>query len=360
MKFGINFFPVVDPDAKTATDYYDESLGLVELAEELGFEHVQTVEHYFSPYGGYSPDPVTFLTAAAARTSRIRIATGAVIAAFTHPIKLAGKLAMLDHLSHGRLDAGFGRGFLPDEFAAFGIPMEESRARFAETVEAVRRLWTEENVVWDGEFHRFGPVTMLPRPFQAPHPPIFVASATSPESCAASGSAGYHLQVVPSVTSRETLQDNISRYRAAWNDAGHPDQPRIQIKYTAYLSENREEALAAGEMYERNYIEKMAGAIASWASTRSDQYPGYENFVDKVGAYDFAASLRDNKVLAGTPDDVTEQIATIAEWFGDDLCVSMQFNPGAMPIAQSRKAMHLFGEHVMPAFSGSRVLEGAR
>lgn len=83
MKFGVNFFPVIDPAQKSATAYYEETLRLVELAEALDFEHVQTVEHYFTGYGGYSPDPVTLLTAMAARTSRIRIASGAVVPAFT-------------------------------------------------------------------------------------------------------------------------------------------------------------------------------------------------------------------------------------------------------------------------------------
>ena len=360
MEFGVNFFPVVDPAEKSATEYYDESLRLTKVAEALGFEHVQTVEHYFSAYGGYSPDPVTFLAAVAAQTTRIRVVTGAVIAAFTHPLKLAGKLAMLDHLSHGRLDVGFGRGFLPDEFEAFQVPMDSSKARFAETVEAVRRLWTEEDVVWDGQFHQFGPVSMLPRPYQQPHPPVFVASATSAESCAAAGTAGHHLQVVPSVTSREALQENIAGYRAAYAAAGHPGTPRIQIKYTCYLSEDRSEALVAGAHYEQNYIDKMAEAIASWASTRSDAYPGYEKFIDKVRAFDFKKSLQDHKVLAGTADDVRGQLETIREWFGDDLCVSLQFNPGAMPFSQSLNAIELFGREVMPHFTAVGALQEVR
>jgi len=99
MKFGIGFFPVFDPSKKSAATYYEETIHLAELADRLGFDHVQTVEHYGSGYGGYSPDPVTLLAAIAARTERIRITTGAVIPAFIHPLKLAGKLAMLDNLS---------------------------------------------------------------------------------------------------------------------------------------------------------------------------------------------------------------------------------------------------------------------
>ncbi|MFG2993533.1 LLM class flavin-dependent oxidoreductase [Streptomyces sp. NPDC048257] len=356
-EFGVNFFPVVDPAVKSATSYYDETLRLIELAESLGFTQAQTVEHYFSAYGGYSPDPVTLLAAAAARTSRIRIATGAVVPAFTHPVKLAGKLAMLDHLSHGRLDVGFGRAFLPTEFAAFGIPMDESRDRFAEGVEAVRQLWTTEDLVWEGRFHQFGPVTLLPRPYQRPHPPVFIASATSAQSCAAAGAAGHHLQVVPSVTSAEQLAGMLDAYRSAWDGAGHPPgERRIQIKFTCYLGTDREEAHRQAEFYERQYVEHMARAVAPLAAGGSADYPGYEKFLDKAKNYEFQASLAANKVLAGNPDDVREQIAAVRGQFGADLSFSLQFNPGGLAFARSATAMELFAAHVMPAFAGQ---EGA-
>ncbi|MFD8462306.1 LLM class flavin-dependent oxidoreductase [Streptomyces antimycoticus] len=350
-EFGVNFFPVVDPVVKSATDYYDETLQLIERAEFLGFTQAQTVEHYFTPYGGYSPDPVTLLTAAAARTTRIRLATGAVVPAFTHPVKLAGKLAMLDHLSHGRLDVGFGRAFLPTEFAAFEIPMDESRARFAEGVEACRQLWTTEDLVWEGRFQRFGPVTLLPRPYQKPHPPIFIASATSAESCAAAGSAGHHLQVVPSVTSAEQLASMLGAYRAAWDATGHdPTARRIQIKFTCYLSRDAHEARRLGEFYERTYTEHMAAAVAPLATGKSADYPGYDKFLEKAKNYDFATSLAADKVLAGDPDGVTRQIRAIRERFGEDLSFSLQFNPGGLDFATAAAAMDLFAAEVMPAF----------
>ncbi|MDF3290501.1 LLM class flavin-dependent oxidoreductase [Streptomyces silvisoli] len=356
MEFGLNFFPVFAPERKTAAEYYREVLDLSVLAERHGFEHVQTVEHYGSPYGGYSPDPVTLLTAIAARTERIRITTGAVIPAFTHPLKLAGKLAMLDNLCGGRLDVGFGRGFLPDEFDWFGIPIDESRRRFTEGVEACRRLWSEENVTWEGEFYRFGPITLLPRPVQNPHPPIFVASASSPESCAQAGTDGYHLQIVPSIVSHEVMLEMLDSYRRSWAAAGRPaGAGRVQVKYTCYLSEDRAQALEWGERFENNYIDLMTGAIASWAATTSADYKGYEKLIDKVRTYDFTKSLNDHKVLAGTPAEVTEQLTAIRGWFGDDITVSLQLNPGYMPYEDSRRALELFADHVAPHFGNADV-----
>src|SRR5207248_5053141 len=107
MKFGLNFFPSFRASDYSTAEYFAQCLRLAERADQLGFNSVKTVEHYFFDYGGHSPNPVAFLSAVAARTRRIRPITGAVIPAFNHPVKLAAELAMLDNLSQGRLDAGF-------------------------------------------------------------------------------------------------------------------------------------------------------------------------------------------------------------------------------------------------------------
>ena len=107
MQFGVQFFPAVDHTDKSAADYYAESLAIAEEAECLGFTHARTVEHYFNRYGGYSPNPIVFLSAASQRTKTIRLVTGAVLPVFNHPFKLAGEIGMLDGISSGRFDVGF-------------------------------------------------------------------------------------------------------------------------------------------------------------------------------------------------------------------------------------------------------------
>ena len=119
MEFGLQFFPDVGPDEKSAQQYWNECLDLVDLCDELGYAQVRTVEHYFEPYGGYSPSPHVFLTAASQRTSKGRLLTGAVLPIFNHPLKIAGEIGMLDAISNGRLDCGFGRAFLPHEFQRY-------------------------------------------------------------------------------------------------------------------------------------------------------------------------------------------------------------------------------------------------
>jgi len=155
MEFGVQFFPSVGPELKSAEQYWGEALQLTQHAEQLGFASVRTVEHYFHPYGGYSPDPLIFLTAAAAMTKKIRLITGAVLPVFNNPLKLAGQIGMVDAISKGRVEIGFARAFLPHEFARFGVAMDESRARFDEGLEQVTRLLESENVTAKGRFHSF-------------------------------------------------------------------------------------------------------------------------------------------------------------------------------------------------------------
>ncbi|MGW4781906.1 LLM class flavin-dependent oxidoreductase [Streptomyces filamentosus] len=358
MKFGINLFPTTGPADKSAVAHFDDALRLAVLAEELGFHHVKTVEHYFFDYGGYSPDPVTFLAAAAARTRRIRLITGAVIPAFTHPVKLAGQLAMLDNLSHGRLDVGFARGFLPDEFAAFEIPMDESRERFEEGVEACERLWSDEDVVFRGRFHTFGPVTLLPRPAQRPRPKVLVAASITPESCEAAGRAGRGLMLVPSINKPERTREMIDLYWSARAEAGHdPAGGEIHLSYSSYLHEDGATARERGRGYSAYTNSKMVEAVSAWAHTRSGDYDGYQRIVAKVNSANFDKQVDEGKALVGSPEQVRAQVRQIREWYGD-CTVSLQVISGNMPYEESVRTMRLFAQEVMPEFTAPESAAG--
>ena len=109
--------------------YFAESLRLCSLVDDLGYGHIRTVEHYFEPYGGYTPNPHIFLVAAAQRTKKARLVTGAVLPVFNHPLKVAGEIGMVDAMSNGRLECGFARAFLPHEFTRFGVPVDSMELR---------------------------------------------------------------------------------------------------------------------------------------------------------------------------------------------------------------------------------------
>src|SRR6202007_994317 len=197
MQFGVQFFPDVRPEDRSAEQYFREALDLAEEADGLGFTHIRIVEHYFHYYGGYSPNPMVFLAAAAQRTRHARLVTGAVLPAFNHPLKLAGEIGIVDAISGGRLDVGFARAFLPHEFRRFGRSPDESVARFREGVEQIELLLTRENVTHRGGFHTIENTTSLPRPTQKPRPKFYVAALNTVDSFAFAGRMGYSVMAIP-------------------------------------------------------------------------------------------------------------------------------------------------------------------
>src|SRR5487761_2232556 len=197
MEFGMQFFPCVGPDQKSGAQYFDECLRLVDHADRYGWAHVRTDEHYFRPYGGYTPNPVVFLSAAAQRTKNARLVTGAVLPAFNNPLKLAGEIGMLDAISGGRFDVGFARAFLPHEFRRSNISPDESVARYREGIEQIDLLLREESVTHHGRFHTLDGVTSLPRPTQQPRPKFYVAATVTQETFEYAGRNGYSIMAVP-------------------------------------------------------------------------------------------------------------------------------------------------------------------
>ncbi|MCM3924069.1 LLM class flavin-dependent oxidoreductase [Frankia sp. AiPs1] len=350
MLAGINFFPTVSPAEKPAVQFFDECLELSVLADRLGYHSVKIVEHYFYPYGGYSPDPVTFLAAVATRTERIRLVTGASVPAFNHPIKLAGQLAMLDNICHGRLDVGFARAFLPGEFEAFEISMDSSRARHQEGIAAILRLWQEEEVVWDGTFHRFGPVTMLPRVYQQPTPPVFIAATSTPESFVWAGSQGFNLMFIPFTSTNEKIAELLALYRGARLAAGYtPGSERIQMGIHCFVDTDGDRARREAAEYYADYVEKMVHTWEAYMTARPEQYAGYADMIAGMRKKSLATLEENAQVYVGTPGQVREQVAATFEVFGT-VEPSMQINFAAMPFADACRTMELFAAEVMPAF----------
>jgi natural product biosynthesis luciferase-like monooxygenase protein len=351
MRFGVNFFPSFLPEQKFGNQYFAECLNLCELADRLGFASIRIVEHHFKPYGGYSPNPIVFLSAASQRAPRVRLVTGAVVPAFNHPLKYAAELAMLDCISNGRLDAGFARAFLPDEFEAFGVSVDDSRPRYEEGIAACVRLWTEENVSFQGRFHSFENVTVLPRPVQQPHPPIWIAAIGTPESFEWAGRMGYNLMFVPYVSDFEQLAGLIRLYRESWRAGGHPPGAE-KVTYSAhcYVAETHAEALRgvrpAWEQYHRIFHERLK----SWVGNPSPQYRNYDKIAALVDQFTFEQMVAERRIFVGTPDEVAEQFAWARELFGDAQ-PSLQVNFANLTEAEGRRTLELLAERVLPRFA---------
>ena len=155
-----------------------DALEQIELADASGLDYVWEVEHHFLEEYSHSSAPEVFLAAASQRTRRIRLGHGIVQApsAVNHPARIAERVATLDLVSDGRVDFGTGEASSAAELGGFGVPREAKRAMWAETLDAVTRMFAEQPFAgYDGDFFSMPPRYVLPRPLQKPHPPLWVA-----------------------------------------------------------------------------------------------------------------------------------------------------------------------------------------
>jgi alkanesulfonate monooxygenase SsuD/methylene tetrahydromethanopterin reductase-like flavin-dependent oxidoreductase (luciferase family) len=350
MQFGVQFFPDVRPEEKSGETYFQETLDLAEEADRLGFSHIRIVEHYFHYYGGYSPNPIVFLAAAAQRTGRARLVTGAVLPAFNHPLKLAGEIAMLDALSRGRLDVGFARAFLPHEFRRFGRSPDESVARFREGIEQVDLLLSRENVTHHGRFHTIENTTSLPRPTQRPRPKFYVAALNTPDSFEFAGRMGYSVMAIALVA--EKMRPLLAAYREAWKAAGHPGAGEVMIAFHMFCDPDGERARAIAAPLVDAYLGSLVEAASDWlGGPTSKDYPGYDKVIAALRASNAAAQIASGGAWVGTPDEIAATIARLQREFGGFEHASLQVNFNTMPYAAALASMRLFAGEVMPRFT---------
>ncbi len=171
--FGVFDQPIPPPDE--VADAAEHLLVEAELAESVGFDGCWLPERH-ARTETFFPATITLLAALAARTKRVDLATTVMMPTFHHPVHLAEQLAMVDHLSRGRLIFGAGVGYHEDYFRLFGVPMEGRGRRFEETLAVIDGVWTKERFSFDGEFYQYDDVQLTPKPYQQPRPPIWIGA----------------------------------------------------------------------------------------------------------------------------------------------------------------------------------------
>src|ERR1700733_2915195 len=348
MKFGVQFFPNFRPSDKSAAEYFAQSLAIAEEAETLGYSHARSIEHYFERYGGYSPNPIAFLSAVAARTKTIRLVTGAVVPAFNNPLKLAGENGMLDAIANGRFDVGFARAFLPHEFRRFRISPDESVARFREGLEQVELLLTQEHVSHHGEFHSFDDVPSLPRPTQKPRPKFFIASTRTADSFEFAGRAGHALMSIPI----GPLKDLIPIYRKAWREAGHPGDDEVMIAFHMFCHPDARLAREIPRKQFEDYFAALFESAGEWTKgTSSKDYKGYDESIARMKNFTLENQIESRGALVGTPDEIKAIIRRLEDSVGKIEHASLQINLGTLDLAEAQKSMRLFAKEVMPGFA---------
>lgn len=342
MKFGL-FFVMQRPDAVTERFVYDTEIEQMVAADALGFDSIWVAEHHFSAFGSCSA-PQVLTAAVAGRTRRIRIGIGVSLLPLHHPVELAEQLAVLDHVSNGRLDVGIGRATGPAEYRGFGIPYEESRARVDEGLAVLRGAWTQETFSYRGAFHTFPPVSVLPKPRQVPHPPLFLASE-SPDTTEIAARHG-----LPMMTARlapfAELAGRRRGYREAAIAGGHnPADVERWVGQTwnnrhVYIADNEKAAIDDPRPH---FVEYLAAA-----TRRAQEFPR-PGSSSSHGPKAYEDYLREGTVFFGTPEQVVDQIGRFREETGVQnlLCFTAV---RAMDPKKVLRSMELFATRVMPHF----------
>jgi alkanesulfonate monooxygenase SsuD/methylene tetrahydromethanopterin reductase-like flavin-dependent oxidoreductase (luciferase family) len=348
---------------------YAEHLVAWETMDRLGYDGVGFNEHHTSPYGLMN-SPNLMAAAAAQRTQRIKLLIYGNLLPLHDPLRLAEELAMLDCLSGGRIVSGFARG-IPREYNVYRVPLAQSRARFEEAWEIIRRAWTEEAFSFDGRFWSYRDVAIWPRPVQAPHPPVWVPVSGSKETIEWAGR--HDVPITPGLVPTRGLREDIIRYYArCLAQHGHRLTPdHLIIQASAYVADTKAQAVEEAGPYtlyfnrtlfsHGNVSEASRQRDAGYLTSGSFDYVRPENLPAVSGARErfrgmtMADVERDAEQMPwGAPDEVVERIVAAADHAGAGT-VLINMNRGAMPHEMFMEQIRRFGAKVLPALQAHQV-----
>jgi len=354
-------------DPQAAAETYAEHLDAWEEMERVGFDGVGINEHHSTPYGLMN-SPNLLAAAAAQRTRRMQILIYGNLLPLHDPLRLAEELAMLDCLSGGRLIAGVARG-APREYRAYNIPAAESRGRFDECFEVMRRAWTEESFSFEGQFHSYHDVALWPRPVQQPHPPIWLPVTGSKDSI--EWAAANDASITPGITRLGTAREDMIRYYAKCQaEHGRKVTPdRLSLMIDCYVADSKAKAIeeyGPHYLYSFNTLMKYDhptqdfGQTGYYSKTAHDHLrSGTAGTLADTAAFTTVMTTEGLKAQAeqmpfGSPDEVVERVIDEAEDAGANT-VLLMCNRGAMPNDQFIEQIRRLGASVVPRLQAHQV-----
>ena len=321
-------------DQRTDADLYAEALAAAAEAERLGFDSVWTSEHHFAD-DSYAPSLIPLSAAIAARTARIQIGTGLLLAPLCHPIRLAEDAAVVDLISGGRFLLGLGQGWLGWEFEALGVALPERGRRIQAAIQTCRQAWG------DGLVEAAG-VAVFPKPARPGGPPVWVGAVSEPAIRRAAALADGWIAAEPDV---DTFRKQLDWLRDEMAKRGRPPQDvHIAGYWPVFAWEGPGRAWEVVRPF-HHYVQ--------WKYLDSERSKGRLGPLPLPPALDgqSEASLR-AEIICGTPSEVAARIAELAEIAraaGPDFTFIARLHYPGMDPATVRAAARLFAENVIPA-----------
>lgn len=347
MKFGLFYLPTYLPESRDAATHLDNIVEQVVFADKIGIDYVWVVEHHFVRHGGLCAGNYALLSYLAAKTSRIRLGTGATVLPINDPVRVAEMAATLDQLSKGRFDLGVGRGFIRDEFDTFGVPMAESRERVEEGIELLKRAWAEPTLTFQSRFRpAIDGLSILPPVRQKPHPPIWVACFLSQESFVWTAEQGHNLLYVAYHVDAETAGHRIDWYRDALRSAGRlVEDHEVCCVYHAHFLE-RDDLTKLRSLVEQPMREyTSAGVEAARKAPDPVAYKGYaaREEYQKQASFDVYFPER---VLMGGPDRILDRLKQMRDMGITQVAMLVDF--GSLAHQDVMRSMEVFAQEILP------------
>ena len=329
----------------THAEMFRRQLAEVELAERIGIDQIWFFEHHLQPTAPV-PSPNLLIAAASQRTRHIRFASMVNILPFRHPLLVAEEAAMLDNLTEGRLDMGLGRGLRPPEFEAFGVDQAQSREMFLESFEIIRRVWADDNFVYEGKYWTVRKEAPLSPPLvQLPHPP-FLVSAQSEETLR--WAAQYDIPFAQIDSLAEQARADQALYREVQTAHGYAPAPRLYLMREIYVGDSDAQARAEAQPWLLQYWELWNRYTQFTRGGKlPDSYDFWRRQAPMLHAMSFEEIVGNDMVLLGGPETVANAISRLASQL-DLIGLALIFKLGAMPYDMVERSMTVFGEEVMP------------
>ena len=332
--------------AMPESEFYQQVLDETIYGEELGFSAVCPAEHHFSQHYGIMPRVELFLAWVAGRTSRMKLWPMVILAPLRNPIQLAEDLAVIDNFSEGRMVASFGSGYRKYEFEPFGIDMADKADRMNEVIDKTVALWKGESL---------GKATVLPKPYQQPHPPVYVTTSR-PDQIKWAADRGYNIFPAAGFNPAALGRD----YQTYKEHAGQEQQTRPFFKWI-YVHEDHKTAVEQGQAFilrtmmafaqggQQLFNHLIGRAVDSWDdSVERPEWltPQSEALMNAGVTYEEMVKSGWLPFVCGDPSHVTE-ILQAQKAAGGNMFVG-GFKCGPMPQDEVKRSMRLFAEKVLP------------
>jgi alkanesulfonate monooxygenase SsuD/methylene tetrahydromethanopterin reductase-like flavin-dependent oxidoreductase (luciferase family) len=359
-------------DRELAAKTYYEHLEVWREMDALGYDGVGLNEHHTTPHGLMN-SPNMMASVAAQHTKKLKFLILGNLLPLHNPLRIAEELAMADVLSHGRVISGFARG-VPREYKVYRVPMSESRARFEEAFDIIMKAWTSETFSHEGKFWNYKDVSIWPRPWQQPHPPVWVPFTGSKETIEWAGK--HNLSAVIHPQHPGLTEDIVNHFAKSLAAHGHRlTTDKLCVVTDAYVADSRQKAIEEyapsflyfnqtlwhhGSLPDKNApTPKEAGFVSSAAFdyVRPENLPHAQldrNKLRNMTISDVEDRVASGKLAFGPAKEVAERLIQTVEETGAN-SIMLQMNLGAMPHAQFLEQIRRFGREVLPILQAHEV-----